>query len=590
MLANHPAGTNHQPIRRDVLTSIGRPHSGRDAGSVSWLGWSAGLLLALACLFASASHANAETRSLKLYYIHTGEKAEITFKKNGRYLPSGLKQLNHFLRDWRRNEPTKMDPRLFDVVWQVYKSTGASGYIHVVSAYRSPATNSMLRKRGRGVAEKSQHMLGRAMDFFIPGVKLKELRYAGLRLQGGGVGYYPTSGSPFVHLDVGNVRHWPKMSRTELASVFPNGKTMHVPTDGKPLPGYDQAVASYKQRKGTAVAYASADEPAGKKRGFLASLFGGGADEAEETGGNDDSVAKASVAVASATPAPKEIPIPAVQPEEEPATIVAALPIRDVPAPLFAPRPSADVGPAEAAPAAAAAQELTVGEVEQAVAENVPIPMPRPAYSAPETAIAAAATDTAAVAAIAGKPTATAGELAIETVLANESRPAEVNGIPVPQARPGAPVVLASLSAQSPETATDAFGQQSVTEVAALGDRPASPRNALRGNTGDPVAALNAGPATTPKSPRPMSGDSKPDPKPVQVPIKSGLVDRTFSHTLFVQQPSPPDGKAFAVSSLRQAPSEVYTAGFQQVARAPDPQRFTGKAVTFMSVAKFDTN
>ena len=176
MLANHPAGTNHQPIRRDVLTSIGRPHSGRDAGSVSWLGWSAGLLLALACLFASASHANAETRSLKLYYIHTGEKAEITFKKNGRYLPSGLKQLNHFLRDWRRNEPTKMDPRLFDVVWQVYKSTGASGYIHVVSAYRSPATNSMLRKRGRGVAEKSQHMLGRAMDFFIPGVKLKELR------------------------------------------------------------------------------------------------------------------------------------------------------------------------------------------------------------------------------------------------------------------------------------------------------------------------------------------------------------------------------------------------------------------------------
>lgn len=547
-------------------------------------------MLALACVFATGSHANAETRSLKLYYIHTGEKAEITFKKNGKYLPSGLKQLNHFLRDWRRNEPTKMDPRLFDVVWQVYKNTGANGYIHVVSAYRSPATNSMLRKRGRGVAEKSQHMLGRAMDFFIPGVKLKELRYAGLRLQGGGVGYYPTSGSPFVHLDVGNVRHWPKMSRTELASVFPNGKTMHVPTDGKPLPGYDQAVASYKQRKGTAVAYASADEPGGKKRGFLASLFGGGADEAEETGGNDDSVAKAPVAVASAAPVEKEIPIPAAQPEEAPATIVAALPLRDVPAPLFAPRPSTDVGPTEMAPAAAAAQELTVGEVEQAVAENVPIPMPRPAYSAPETAIAAAATDTPAVTAIAGKPTATAGELAIETVLANESRPAEVNGIPIPQTRPGAPVVLASLSAQSPETATDAFGQQGVTEVAALGERPASPRNALRGSTGDPVAALNAGPATTPKSPRPMSGDSKPDPKPVQVPIKSGLVDRTFSHTLFVQQPSPPDGKAFAVSSLRQAPSEVYTAGFQQVARAPDPQRFTGKAVTFMSVAKFDTN
>ena len=137
MLANHPAGTNHQPTRRDVLTSIGRPHSGRDAGSVSWLGWSAGLLLALACVFATGSQANAETRTLKLYYIHTGEKAEITFKKNGKYLPSGLKQLNHFLRDWRRNEPTKMDPRLFDVVWQVYKNTGASGYIHVVSVVPS---------------------------------------------------------------------------------------------------------------------------------------------------------------------------------------------------------------------------------------------------------------------------------------------------------------------------------------------------------------------------------------------------------------------------------------------------------------------
>ncbi|MCO5162538.1 MAG: DUF882 domain-containing protein [Mesorhizobium sp.] len=545
-------------------------------------------MLALACLFATGSHANAETRTLKLYYIHTGEKAEITFKKNGKYLPSGLKQLNHFLRDWRRNEPTKMDPRLFDVVWQVYKNTGASGYIHVVSAYRSPATNSMLRKRGRGVAEKSQHMLGRAMDFFIPGVKLKELRYAGLRLQGGGVGYYPTSGSPFVHLDVGNVRHWPKMSRTELAAVFPSGKTMHVPTDGKPLPGYDQAVAAYKQRKGTAVAYASADEVT-KKRGFLASLFGGGADEAEETGGNDESVARAPVAVASAAPAQKEIPVPAAQPEAEPATIVAALPLRDVPTPLFAPRPSADVGPAEVAPAVAAAQELTVGEAEQAVAENVPVPLPRPAYS-PETAIAAASTETPAVTAIAGRPAASAGELAIETVLANESRPAEVNGIPIPQARPGAPVVLASLASRTPQAATDAPAPESVTEIAALGERPASPRNALRGKTGDPVAALNAGPATTPKSPRPMSGDGKPDPKPVQVPIKAGIVDRTFSHTLFVRQPSRPDGKAFAVSSLRQAPTEVYTAGFQQVAQAPDPKRFTGKAVTFMSVAKFETN
>ncbi len=549
-------------------------------------------MLALGCILGAGSAASAETRTLKLYYIHTGEKAEITFKKNGKYLPSGLKQLNNLLRDWRRNEPTKMDPRLFDVVWQVYRNVGASGYIHVVSAYRSPATNSMLRKRGRGVAEKSQHMLGKAMDFFIPGVKLKELRYAGLRLQGGGVGYYPTSGSPFVHLDVGNVRHWPKMSRTELASVFPKGGTMHVPTDGKPLPGYDQAVAAYQKRKGTAVAYASADAPAGKKRGFLASLFGGGADEEEETGGVDDSVAKAPVAIASApavAPA-AEIPVQAAQPEPEtPATIIAALPLRDVPAPMFAPRPSADVGAVEVASAVAAAQDLTVDAAAQAVAENVPVPMPRPAYTAPETAVAAAATATPAVTAIAGKPTATAGELAIETVLARENRPAELNGIPVPHTRPEAPVVLAALVPQTRPTVTDAVEQDETDEIAAVGERPASPRDALRGG-GDPVAALNAGPATTPKSARPVSTDSKPDPKPVQVPIKTGLVDRTLAPDPSVRKQARPDGKAFAVSSIRQAPSEVYTAGFQQVARAPDPQRFSGKAVTFMSVAKFNTN
>jgi uncharacterized protein YcbK (DUF882 family) len=115
--------------------------------------------------------ASAETRSLKLYYIHTKERAEIVFKRNGRYDQAGLRKLNRFLRDWRRNEPTKMDPRLFDLVWEVYKQTNARDYIHVVSAYRSPATNDMLRRTRGGQAKKSQHMTGKAMDFYIPGVK-----------------------------------------------------------------------------------------------------------------------------------------------------------------------------------------------------------------------------------------------------------------------------------------------------------------------------------------------------------------------------------------------------------------------------------
>ena len=123
-----------------------------------------------------------------------------------------------------------MDPRLFDLIWEAYRTAGANDYIHVVCGYRSPQTNSMLRSRSKGVAKKSQHMLGKAMDFYIPDVKLKRLREIGLKMQGGGVGYYPTSGSPFVHFDVGNVRHWPKMSRSELIALFPDGKTLHVPS------------------------------------------------------------------------------------------------------------------------------------------------------------------------------------------------------------------------------------------------------------------------------------------------------------------------------------------------------------------------
>ena len=91
-------------------------------------------------------------------------------------------------------------------------------------------------------------MLGKAMDFYIPDVPLAKLRAIGLKMQLGGVGFYPTSGSPFVHMDTGNVRHWPRMTRQQLVRVFPNGHTLHIPSDGRPLPGYQQALAAYKAR------------------------------------------------------------------------------------------------------------------------------------------------------------------------------------------------------------------------------------------------------------------------------------------------------------------------------------------------------
>ncbi len=107
------------------------------------------------------------------------------------------------------------------------------------------------------------HIQGKAMDFAIPDVSLAKLRVIGLKMQEGGVGFYPTSGSPFVHMDTGNVRHWPRMSRQQLVSVFPDGKTLDIPTDGKPLPGYEQALAAYKARKAAErnIAVARFDQP-----------------------------------------------------------------------------------------------------------------------------------------------------------------------------------------------------------------------------------------------------------------------------------------------------------------------------------------
>jgi uncharacterized protein YcbK (DUF882 family) len=192
--------------------------------------------------------ANGDTRTLSLHHLHTDEDITITYKRDGRYDEEALKKLDHFLRDWRKDETVHMDPRLFDVIWEVSREVGRDKSVYVVCGYRSPSTNEMLRRRSSGVAQFSQHTLGKAMDFYIPSASLEEIREAGLRLQRGGVGYYPTSGSPFVHLDVGSIRHWPRMSREQLARVFPNGRTVHIPSDGQPLPGYALALADIQKR------------------------------------------------------------------------------------------------------------------------------------------------------------------------------------------------------------------------------------------------------------------------------------------------------------------------------------------------------
>ena len=265
------------PIRaaRELLTRAGAWRAGQ----------SIGLAALVALLLASPSLRSAvaagDTRTISFHHVHTGEDLTVTYMRDGHYDPDALKQIDHELRDWRRNQEIHMDPRLIDAVWEVYHEVGAQGPIQVVCGYRSPQTNAMLRRRSHGVARFSQHMLGRAMDFYLPGVPLEKLREAGLRLQLGGVGYYPTSGSPFVHMDVGNVRHWPRMTREQLVRVFPDGRTVHIPSDGHPLAGYALALADIQKRKSSAPSETSLDAaraagievPAQPKRNLFAALF-----------------------------------------------------------------------------------------------------------------------------------------------------------------------------------------------------------------------------------------------------------------------------------------------------------------------------
>ena len=295
------------------LTSLSLPRPGRLSGVVS-IGV-AGALLMLGAGSVHDATAENETRTLSFHHTHSDEDITVTFKRNGRYDEEALKKLNHYLRDWRTQDETVMDRHLFDVLWEVYRDVDGKQPIQIVSSYRSPATNAMLRRRSAhtGVARFSQHMLGHAMDFFIPNVPLEQIRFAGLRLQRGGVGFYPTSGSPFVHLDTGGIRHWPRMTHDQLAKVFPDGRTVHIPTDGVPLKGYELARADIEKRGD------SVDAPTvAKPTSLFAALFRGRQseddDEVANTSAVDDRPAAAPAKVADAKPADL-VPTPRGKPQ-----------------------------------------------------------------------------------------------------------------------------------------------------------------------------------------------------------------------------------------------------------------------------------
>jgi len=174
-------------------------------------------------------------RTISLYNIHTKETLTSTYKNNGRYVPAEMEKVNWILRDWRKNEATTMDTQLIDLLWEVHSELGSAEPIHIISGFRSRGTNEMLRKSVGGQASESRHILGKAADVHFPDVPVKNLRYSALIREKGGVGYYPTSALPFVHMDIDRVRAWPRLPRAELALLFPTGRTQHVPADGVPI-------------------------------------------------------------------------------------------------------------------------------------------------------------------------------------------------------------------------------------------------------------------------------------------------------------------------------------------------------------------
>jgi uncharacterized protein YcbK (DUF882 family) len=173
-------------------------------------------LVVTACFFSFIGHPvvhaenvnpSGEVYRLRLYHLHTGERADITYRVGNEYLANGVAQLNHFLRDHRTGDVKSYDPREFDLLHDLMVRLGhPDGLIDIVCGYRTPWSNNYLREHGHGVALHSQHMEAKAIDIRIPGVATSQVRDAALAMQRGGVGYY--AASDFVHVDVGRVRRW----------------------------------------------------------------------------------------------------------------------------------------------------------------------------------------------------------------------------------------------------------------------------------------------------------------------------------------------------------------------------------------------
>ncbi len=157
-------------------------------------------------IFSPVSWGSNKNRTLSFYHTHTQERLDITYANAGVYDPVALEKVNAYLRDFRTSEVYPIDPAVLDILWAVQQKMCCDSTYEVISGYRSPKTNKKLRSRSRGVAKRSLHMKGMAVDVRLTGQKTRIVRDCAVSLKSGGVGYY--AGSDFVHIDTGRVRSW----------------------------------------------------------------------------------------------------------------------------------------------------------------------------------------------------------------------------------------------------------------------------------------------------------------------------------------------------------------------------------------------
>jgi uncharacterized protein YcbK (DUF882 family) len=163
-------------------------------------------ILAAGLLLLPEPAASIDERRLSFYHTHTGKRLNVVYARGGEYVESALDDIERFLSDFRTGDRKTIDPELLDLLYELRETVGSDGTFEVISAYRSPKTNEMLRRRGSGVAKTSQHLVGKAIDVRLRDVSLVRLRDAAIAMERGGVGYYEAS--DFVHLDTGRVRRW----------------------------------------------------------------------------------------------------------------------------------------------------------------------------------------------------------------------------------------------------------------------------------------------------------------------------------------------------------------------------------------------